>query len=120
VTDLPPPPHEIRWLTDVIGVEAALTLFEKSGGVLLYVPAAPKEDSPLAKLIGFEAAKALGRIKGGENIKPPLAKLWRTRVYHARGMSQADIARRLGIDASTVSRHLRPIVSHFAQMSMFD
>jgi hypothetical protein len=118
--DTPPPPHEIRWLTDALGVEATISLLDKFSGSRVYVPTVPNEGCPLAQAIGLDAALALAAIKGGETIKPPAAKAWLTRVYKAQGLSQAAIARKLRIDESTVARHLNPIVSHIAQLSMFD
>lgn len=120
MTEIPPPPHEIRWLTDALGVAAALVLMEQFSGSRVYVPREPNQGSPLALAIGLEAARALAAIKGGETIKPPAAKAWLSRVYKAQGLSGSAIARKLRIDESTVARHLHPIVSHMAQLSMFD
>lgn len=116
----PPPPAELGWLIRALGVEATLALLDAFGGSRIYVPAVPSPDCRLVLAIGMEAAQALAEIRPRETIKPPLAKLWRTRVYTARGWSQSAVARKLGIDESTVARQLKPVPSRFDQARLFD
>lgn len=114
----PAPPAEIRYLTDALGIEATLKLLEHYAGQRVYIPAEPNQASPLARNIGLDAARALGRLKGGETWKCPALKQWRAGVYRARGQSIGAIAKKLGVDESTVSRYLNPIVSHITQLTM--
>lgn len=112
----PPPPVEIKEVADAIGVEALLSLLEHHAGCRIYIPATVNQASPLARDIGLEAAQALARLKGPDDWKVPSLKNWRARVYSARGMSQHDIARKLGVDRTTVQRYLNPVPSHLSQM----
>jgi hypothetical protein len=43
---IPAPPVEIRYLTEVLGIEATLDLMRLYGGSRVYVPANPTEDKP--------------------------------------------------------------------------
>jgi hypothetical protein len=119
VTTLPPPPAELAHLVRLIGADAMLRLIEARGGTRLYVPQVPDDASPIAADIGLEAARALAREYGGETIKVPTCKVWRARVYHARGLSYAKIARRLGCTESTVWRLLAPAATRATQLSLF-
>lgn len=115
----PPPPVEIKDVADAIGVEALLRLLEHYAGCRIYIPATVNQGSPLARDIGLEAAQALARLRGHDDWKVPALKHWRARVYRARGMTVHEIARKLGVDRSTVQRYLNPVPSHLAQMDMF-
>lgn len=115
---IPPPPVEIRYLTDILGIEATLDLMRHYGGSRVYVPANPSEDSPLVKALGLDVARRLADIAGKTTIKVPLAKAWRSRVLRAQGHSEAQVARMLGIDESTVARHVRPKEDRFNQLKL--
>ena len=100
---IPAAPAELAPLTSLIGDHAALLLIEAHGGTRLYIA---RRGDALATVIGAQAAAALAAELGGEYLKVPTAKFWRARVYRARGMSYALIARRLGATESSVWRWL--------------
>lgn len=102
----PPPPAELAWLTDLIGAEAALVLIEAHGGTRLYIPQEPNQGMAIAREIGLPAARALAARYGRDWIAVPLARNWRARLYRQRGDSYREIARRLGLTESAVSRIL--------------
>ncbi|MDO9499019.1 hypothetical protein [Falsiroseomonas sp.] len=107
MTTLPPPPAEAAWLSDVIGAEATLRLVEERGGVALYIPHEVNQGSPLAQMIGIEAARRMADAYGGEHRVVPLLRWWRVRVEKARGLSDRAIARKLVMTEAHVSKLLR-------------
>ena len=104
---LPPPPAEAAWMTDVIGAEATLLLVERRGGQAMYIPHEVNQASPLAQLLGLDAARALAGSYGGEHRKIPLLRWWRVRVEKARGLTDRAIAAKLVMTEDHVSRLLR-------------
>jgi Sigma-70, region 4 len=113
------PPVEIAWLVDAVGEDAALHAIEQAGGTAVYCARTPNQGSELARLVGLPGARALAEIRGGEEIRIPLARDWRMRLYRARGLSYREIARRLGCWESTVHRHLQAALMTEAQGSLF-
>ena len=98
-------PAELAYLTEVIGEEATLRLIEARGGTRLFLRRGEQQTQLVAE-IGARAAKQLGRHFTGEQVKVPLAKPWRVRVYRARGWSYARIALALGMTEAGVWRLL--------------
>ena len=103
---LPPVPHEIRWLSDIIGAEATLALIEAHGGTRLYMPKRSAGSTPEAA-IGPEAAAKLAESHGGETLRIPIAREWRVRCYRAMGMSYTQIAKKTGLHDGSVHRILQ-------------
>ncbi|MYM32241.1 hypothetical protein GTP58_28305 [Duganella sp. CY15W] len=60
-------PQQLRHITEVVGLAAALTLVKHFGGVRLYVPLGMTQDHTLTRLIGYEAACKLSAEFGGMN-----------------------------------------------------
>ena len=96
-----PPLTEV--LKELIGERAYLALVEHYGGTRLFVPKEP-ERSELGDAIGETAAAKLAQARGAEYIKVPLDRELRARHYRRQGLSNAAIARRLGITESGVER----------------
>ncbi len=113
------PPAEIEWLTAIIGADAALSLIEAHGGTRVYVPAEPSDTSTLANAIGLPAARALAKHRPSEYITVPVCRNWRIRIYRARGMSCAAIARKVGCHEDTVTRALSAAAAPRNQMDLF-
>jgi len=90
-------------LTALIGDRAYLALVEHYGGTRLYVPKTATL-SDLPGHIGDDPAGKLASAYGGEYLKVPLDRELRARHYKGRGLSNAEIARRLGITESGVER----------------
>jgi hypothetical protein len=106
-----PPPAELAYLTRHIGAAAVLRLIEEAGGTRIDVPKcepeAVNQGHKLARMIGLPAARALVAGLGAGQIKVPLCRWWRARIYRAEGDSYAEIARRLGVTESAVHGYLR-------------
>lgn len=107
MSSVPPPPAEAAWLSDVIGAEATLRLVEDRGGIALYIPYEVNQASPLALMVGLDAARRLADAYGGETRVVPLLRWWRVRVEKARGLSDRAIARKLVMTEAHVSKLLR-------------
>lgn len=101
-----PPPAELAYLADIIGPAATLRLIEEAGGTRIAIPKSVNQATRLARMLGLDAARALAEWRGGEDVKVPLARHWRVRIYRAEGGSYADIARRLGITERAVHSNL--------------
>lgn len=116
-----PPPAELEYLTSRIGPAATLALIEAHGGTRVPIPRRPTPGCKLARLLGLTPALALADWRGGEDVKIPLAKMWRVRVYRAAGASYNEIALRLGIGVSAVHHHLQLAgLTNARQPSLFD
>ena len=97
-------------LAAAAGEDAALALAEAFGGRSLYVPARIRSYHPIARAIGFEAARALSELRGPGRVDVPLGPAARNsfapeiRRRLASGMSADKIAREVGCTRRTVFR----------------
>jgi hypothetical protein len=108
----PPPPAQIEWLIEAIGLDDTLRLIEARGGTRFWVPKGIDNSSKKLKddlEAEFDAAmvKSLIRAFGGGPVMIPLCGDWRTALYASRGFTQAVIARKLGCHADTIGRRLK-------------
>jgi hypothetical protein len=111
----PPPPAEIAWMVQAIGLDNALAVIERFGGTRVYLPVGSGEGSELAAIIGRQALSDLRQARearagaaGTESyLKVPLVKQWRAAVYRAERDSYARIALRLGCTERAVAKWLR-------------
>lgn len=93
-------------LVRLIGLRGLLILSEKYGGTRLYIQPSSGR-SQLSEELGDEIAQKLGQRYGGDYLNVPLARQLRARHYRAIGLSNAKIARRLGITEGGVIRIFR-------------
>ncbi len=108
----PPPPESLSLLIEVLGLDDTLRLIEARGGTKLWVAlgvnnSSEKLRADLEAEFGEAMAKALIRGFGGGYISVPLCKDWRTALYASRGLTHAEIARKVGLHADTVWRRLK-------------
>lgn len=109
-TDLTPrPPAHVQAYVDLLGPELAITFLLTFGGAELYLAASPKGRSRLAEVIGIEAATDMARIAEQLPRRVPVAKPWIAQVWKSRGLSTAEIARRLHVTDVTVRGWLRRV-----------
>jgi hypothetical protein len=107
----PPPPRELNWLIECLGLEDTVKVIEISGGLQVWVPSGvgASWDSKREEFdagFGEALAQQLVRYYGGGMIKIPLAAKWRTKFYYSQGMKHAQIARKLQCSVETVQRRL--------------
>lgn len=91
-------------LTKLLGERAFLALVEAFGGTRLYVPRRISADHEIAQAIGEPAAKLLSDRVAPDVLRVPLARELRARHYRAEGLSDAQVARRLGITETGVEK----------------
>lgn len=106
-------------LRRIIGDDAFMKLLERHAGVRLYMPRA---GASLARLIGRENVSQLAERYAGSYIRVPLARDFRVRVYREAGLSNAQIALRLGVTETAVDKiiskmDVKPIKG--AQLDLF-
>lgn len=114
MTKLPPPPAQIEAIVRALGPEDAVTYLMEFGGAELYVARTPGTRSRVVALLGREKAEALAHAAENSPSWPrrvPLAKGWLAQVLRARGLPNAEIARKLRMSEDTVRRHLAASVS---------
>lgn len=109
-------------LKALLGVDALVALAENFGGRRLYVPVSIAGDHPINQAIGADAATKLARRYSHAFIRVPLARELRARQYRARGLSNGEIASKLGITETAVdkifARMDRPPAKGSAQLSL--
>jgi hypothetical protein len=89
-----PVPANLEPYVRVLGVELAIAFLAEFGGAELYLARSPQR-SRLTKLVGRDRAAALAQAAERLPKRIPLGKRWIAELYRARGLSTAEIARRL-------------------------
>jgi len=91
----------------MLGDEGFAALTQAFGGTRLLVPRRLDEDHEIAKAIGIALAKRLSRRYAPDQLRVPLAREHRALHYRGQGLSNAEIARRLGITETGVDKLFR-------------
>jgi hypothetical protein len=103
----PAVPENVAPYVDVLGLDRTVKLLLEFGGSPLYLPdTRARQGSAIVKLLGVEAATALGRKLGRGLIRPPLAKPFIASYYWHKDVPVSEIARLLHVDRVTVQRWL--------------
>ena len=109
-------PGVLAEIAEIAGLPAALAIAEKFGGSRLTIPKAVPADHQLSRLVGHEAAQKIcahfrAGSRGGDRFDIPLGPkgfYMRARATAlallAEGVPTYEIARRIGVDRSTVRR----------------
>jgi hypothetical protein len=102
----PRPTAQVQPFVDALGVDGAVTFLLAFGGAELYLPQNPRPTSKLVEVMGMDAAMALGAMAQRVMVpdRMPTAKPWIARVLRAKGLPNAEIARRLHVADFTVRR----------------
>ena len=93
-----------RHLRAILGPEGFVALAAEFGGTRLYIPHTLRPDSDLAQVLGRDLAEKLIRELAPATIRVPLARRERALHLRAQGLSNARIARRLGITETGVAK----------------
>lgn len=91
-------------LKALLGEPAFVALAQAFGGTRLYVPNTINADHEIAQAIGLDAAGKLSRRYSPATIRVPLARVDRALHYRAANLSNAAIARKLGITETAVDK----------------
>lgn len=90
-------------LRALLGDEGFFTLVETFGGTRLYI-AKSSDGTQVSEVLGEAAAARLADTYGGNALRIPLARTLRARHYRAQGLSNPQIARRLGLAVTGVEK----------------
>jgi len=95
-----------RSVAALIGEEAFALLSRHLGGRLVYIPYRVRPGSPLAMVIGLDAAQKISDIYGGLSFEIGIVMGRKARIKQALadGMPVYQIAHRLGVSRSTINR----------------
>ncbi|WP_394355996.1 helix-turn-helix domain-containing protein [Brytella acorum] len=103
----------LEWLVENCGPSDVAHFLEKFAGTRIYIPTtlnlSEKNDSCAVRLIkslGWRSAAMI--VEGGAGMTwcVPFSRTWRVHHYHAQGLSNDEIARKVGCHRRTVSRAL--------------
>lgn len=103
---LPRTPAQVAPYVEVLGIEGAIAFLLEFGGAEIYLTTNPGSRSRVVDLVGRHKAVALARMADRLQRRVPLAKPWIARVWFARGLPKAEIARKLHVSEPTVARYL--------------
>jgi CRP-like cAMP-binding protein len=93
-------------LLSILGEDAFLRLAEEFGGTELYVPGQLPDDHPIVAAIGSTLAQRLASFYAPTAIRVPLARRERAIRLRSQGLTQREIARKLGMTESGVYKLL--------------
>ncbi|MBS4015398.1 MAG: hypothetical protein KGZ86_03075 [Candidatus Latescibacteria bacterium] len=73
-------PESMRDLLRIVALQDVLKIIQEYGGTRLYFPSSPLPDKGLGKLIGMQAATALGKYCGSVSFDIPTLYMLRVKV----------------------------------------
>lgn len=99
-----PEHHLSRHLIQILGEADFVRLCQELGGTRVYIPYKCREGSDLVNAIGAEASEKLSRALAPATIRVPLARRERALHYRAEGLTNPQVARKLGITETGVDK----------------
>ncbi len=110
-------------LKGLLGDDGFVALAEAFGGTRLYVPHKVDADHEISRAVGLERALRLSRRFSPSELRVPLAREERAVHYRVHGLSNRQIARKLGITETGVDKMFAKMeekpVKGSAQLSLF-
>lgn len=92
-------------LIEYLGEDDFFKLVENFAGTRLYVSSlATSRMTMIEKHIGRKVAEVMNRYYGGATLDMPLARKFRARRYRQQGMSNRQVALRLGLREDAVEK----------------
>lgn len=91
-------------LQAILGMDGYIALTGQLGGTRLYVPYAFADDHGVVLAVGRERADKLSRAMAPATIRVPLARRERALYWRAQGLSDALVARKLGMTENGVGK----------------
>jgi len=91
-------------LRNILGEEGFVHLAQAVGGTRIYVSYHMGDDHPVVQAVGRASADKLSRELAPATIRAPLARRERALYYRKQGLSDAAIARKLGITENGVGK----------------
>lgn len=96
--------HLAQQLKGILGAEGFVQFCQAMGGTRVYVPYVMRDGNEIVRAVGQELADKLARAMAPATIRVPLARRDRALYFRAAGLSDAKIARQLGITESGVCK----------------
>lgn len=94
-------------LHSILGEDGFVRFCQALGGTRVYVSWKLSDDHDVVQAVGREAADKLSRQLAPATIRVPLARRERALYYRRQGLSDAAIARKLGITENGVGKLFR-------------
>lgn len=91
-------------LRAILGDESFVALCQELGGTRVYIPWTLRDDNDIVQAIGRDQAEKLSRAMAPAQIRVPLGRRERALHYRRQGLSDARIARKLGITENGVGK----------------
>lgn len=91
-------------LIALLGERDFIALCEGFGGRRLYIPPTIPDDHAIVEAIGREAANRITKWYAPAQIRVPLARNIRARHYRAQGLTNGEIATKLGMTETGVDK----------------
>jgi hypothetical protein len=91
-------------LQHILGEEGFVRFTQALGGTRVYIPWSLRDDGDVVQAVGRELADKISRAMAPATIRVPLARRERALFYRMAGLSDAAIARRLGITENGVGK----------------
>jgi len=112
-------------LKALLGERSFVALAEAFGGTRLYIPHTITPDHEIARAIGFELAVKLSKRYAPDTLRVPLAREDRAVHYRANGLSNVQIARKLGMTEAGIDQmfgrmETPPVKGSALQLSFLD
>lgn len=103
------PPAHIEPFVTALGEDDAVRFFLAFGGADLYIARDPKGRGRVEQELGLDVAQRLARLCDQHHLhrRIPIPKPWLAAVLKSRGLSHAEIARRLHASDESVRRWLQ-------------
>ena len=99
-----PEHHLSRHLLQLLGEEGFVRLCQELGGTRVYIPYTCREGGDLVEALGHDLCEVISKALAPATIRVPLARRERALFYRRQGLSNARIARKLGITETGVNR----------------
>ncbi|MBM2294684.1 HTH domain-containing protein [Sulfitobacter pseudonitzschiae] len=106
MTDRPRVPAQIEAIVEALGVDDAVEFLLAFGGTEVYIAERPTAKSMIVARLGMQKAQALAKVADRLPKRMPIQKPWIAKVLHAKGLTGAEIARKLHVTDYTVRRYL--------------
>jgi len=93
-----------RHLRAILGEEGFVHFCQELGGTRVYIPYSLRDDNDIVCAVGLATAEKLSRALAPATIRVPLARRERALYFRSKGLSGAQIARKLGITETGVTK----------------
>lgn len=98
-------PAHLSVFVEVLGLEGAIEFLLEFGGARIYIAQRKTGNSLLKKSLGADKTHALWLQRDRIPARIPVGRVWIAQVWLARGMTVAEVARKLHVTDVTVRKY---------------